>query len=359
MRDAQSQVGWTHDKTQSLRPSCCSNGCRCQNWQVERWSSTGSRTRRSCPSSRSSPSSCRPASRRSSAAGPRGSPGPPARCRGRRRSRSCRTSSSWGSWLRGIRTSCRARAPVGPCRCSALGKERCGSTRWNSRSPWTCRSTGICGWLRKRAHGNWKKNVSYLFFLLPRIGSVPSKPLTSDLMETLDLQSNLDLRTARYTYCFFWRITLYTYITFDIRTLVYVLDFDIRTSVFRYTTSCWWRDCWTMNELVKCSALSFQFFKFFHLLVWGILMSGSQHAQPLQTRNWWLSFHFTVRSTSFDCLLEVFRNLWNFLGKVIDQLNPFTCKSKGLANFCSFFFGTIIDQWNHFTRKSMEFHISI
>ncbi len=123
------------------------------------------------------------------------------------------------------------------------------------------------------------------------------------------IQSNLDLRTAWYydlrTFVirtvFFWRITLYTYIKFDIRTLVYVLDFDIRTSVFWYTTSCWWRDCWTKNELVKCSALSFRFCKFFHLLVWGMLMSGSQHAQSLQKRNWWLSLHFTVRSTSFDC----------------------------------------------------------
>jgi hypothetical protein len=28
---------------------------------------------------------------------------------------------------------------------------------------------------------------------------------------------------------------------------------------------------------------------------------------------------------------------WNFLGRVIDQLNSFSCNSKGLSNFCKFF----------------------
>ncbi len=59
-----------------------------------------------------------------------------------------------------------------------------------------------------------------------------------------------------------------------------------------------------------------------------------------------------------EILFEVFRKFWNFLGKFIDQSNPITCVSNGLANFCNFF-GKFIDQLNHFTCKSMEIHISI
>jgi hypothetical protein len=36
------------------------------------------------------------------------------------------------------------------------------------------------------------------------------------------------------------------------------------------------------------------------------------------------------------------------LEEVIDQSNPFTCKSKGLTKFCNFF-GKVIDQSNYQT----------
>jgi hypothetical protein len=77
-----------------------------------------------------------------------------------------------------------------------------------------------------------------------------------------------------------------------------------------------------------------------------MLMSGSEHAQTLlrEKKEKELQIHFTVRSTSFRKvwfqLTFCFRpsgSFRNFLGRVIDQLNPFTCNSKGLSNFFQFF----------------------
>ncbi len=103
-------------------------------------------------------------------------------------------------------------------------------------------------------------------------------------------------------------------------------------------------------------------------------MSGSQHAQPLLREmdgvnftfpsfsKVWFQLTFCFRTLGglvpVDILFQDFRKFWNFWVKIIDQLNPFTCNSKGLTNFC-IFFGKVIDQLNHFTCKSMEIHILI
>jgi hypothetical protein len=61
-----------------------------------------------------------------------------------------------------------------------------------------------------------------------------------------------------------------------------------------------------------------------------------------EIRNGWRQLHFSLILQGLvpvDILFQVYRKFWNFLGKVIDQLNPFTCNSKGLTNFCNFFLG--------------------